>query len=271
MHTVLSNKKRIDENKIKNILRNLLYFFQNRLIGYVSDIILVNENFFRNILLKDYNVNKKKIKIIPQGVINNINIIPKSKAKKELKLKGNVYLMIGNLTQDVGADIIIRQAGKIGKTIVFVTNPKGVNVRNKNKTKAYINLNKEIVRKNKFEKFVRFDIREISNDLWWKYLSAADLILQAYRGGIRSGVFSDAMASKTPVIASNIPFFREMSKKYKSIKIAKTDNDYFIVIKEAMKTKNYKKMVKECERYLEENKWPIVAEKYKKLYLSLVK
>ncbi|PIO08346.1 hypothetical protein COU59_01835 [Candidatus Pacearchaeota archaeon CG10_big_fil_rev_8_21_14_0_10_34_12] len=270
MHTVLSNRVTMDKSILKSIFRKLLYFFQNRMINAVSDKVLVNEQFYKDILLKEYKFKKSKIDIFPQGVIHDAKIISKSKAKKELGLKGNVYLMIGNLTEDVGADIIINQADKIGKTILFATNPKGVNVRSKEKTKNYINLNKEIVRKNNFEKFVRFDLREIPDNLWWKYFSAADLILQAYRGGIRSGVFSDAMASKTPVIASNISFFREMAKKYGSLKIAENENDYSKIIKEAMKKENYKKMVKECKKYLKDNKWSVIAEKYKKLYLSLI-
>ena len=147
---------------------------------------------------------------------------------------------------------IIRQADKIGKTILFVTNPRGVNTRNKKRIQEYIKFNKKIVKKNNSEKFVRFDLKEIPYDLWWKYFSAADLVLQAYRGGIRSGVFSDAMASKTPVIASDIPFFREMAKKYGSLKIAKSEDDYPKLIERALKPKHYRKMVKECERYIKE-------------------
>ncbi|MFH1325750.1 MAG: glycosyltransferase [archaeon] len=270
MHTVLSNKKRVDKKAIKSIFRKMLYFFQNRMINWVSDMVLVNEEFYKNILIEEYNFNDSRIKVVPQGLIYDVNLLPKSRAKKELKFTGNVYLMMGNLTEDVGADIIISQADKIGKTIVFATNPKGVNVRNKEKTRNYISLNKEIVKEKGFEKFVRFDLKEIPDVLWWKYFSAADLIIQAYRGGVRSGVFSDAMSSKTPVVASNIPFFKEMARKYGSLRIAENKDDFPRVIKESMKKDNYKKMVRECERYLRENNWPVVAGKYKELYISLI-
>ena len=268
MHTILSQKEKIDENFLKSFLRKILYISQNKLINSVSNLVIVNEQFFKDILIKEYNFSEDKVKIIPQGVKDDLKLTNKHKAKKELGLSGNVYIMIGNLTYDVGADIILNQAEDIGKTILFVTNPKGVNIRNRKKTREYVNFNKEIVKKNNFEKFVRFDLREIPNDLWWRYFSAADLVLQAYRGGIRSGVFSDAMASKTPVIASNIPFFREMAKKYGSLKIAENERDYPRIIKEAMKPKNYQKMVKECERYLKENGWSTITKRYKKIYSS---
>ena len=271
MHTVLSPKEKFNENFLKSFLRKILYLYQNSLINLTSDLVVVNEQFFKDILIKEYNFSGDKVKIIPQGVREDLKLTNKNKAKKELNLSGNVYLMIGNLTSDVGADIILKQADKIGKTILFATNPKGVNIRNRKKTREYVNFNKEIAKKNNFEKFVRFDLKEIPDILWWKYFSAADLVLQAYRGGIRSGVFSDAMASKTPVIASNIPFFREMAKKYGSLRIAENEKNYPKIIKESMKPKIHNKMKKECERYLKENSLSVVAEKYKKLYFSLIK
>ena len=269
MHTVLPKKERIKESSIKSFLRKNFYVLQNWFIKKTSDLVIVNEDFLKKILIEDYNFEHEKITVIPQPLIEKPLLISKFKAKKELGITGKMFLIIGNLTEDVGADIIIRKAGKIGKTIIFATNPRGVNVRSRTKTQNYINFNKEIVRKNKFEKFVRFDLKEIPNDLWWKYFSAADIILQAYRGGIRSGIFSDAMAAEVPVIASNIPFFREMAKKYRSLKIAKKGEDYPILIKEAIKPKEYQRMKKECKRYKKENSLSIISQKYKKIYFNL--
>ena len=79
------------------------------------------------------------------------------------------------------------------------------------------------------------------------------------------------MVSKKPVIASNVPFFEEMAKKYGSLKIAENERDYSNKIKEAMGVKNYKKMVDECSRYLKENNWSVIVEKYKEIYSSLDK
>ncbi len=271
MHTAFSKREKFNESRLKSFLRKLLYISQNKSISLIADLILVNEDFYKKILSEDYNINPKRIKVIPQPLVNKPLLISKAKAKKDLGLKGYVYLIIGNLTEDVGADIIIRQADKIGKTIVFATNPKGVNVRSKIKTEEYINLNKKIVEDNKFEEFVRFDLKDIPNDLWWKYFSAADLILQAYRGGVRSGVFSDAMAARIPVIASNIPFFREMAKKYGSLKIAEKNEEYPLLIKKALKPSEYNKMKKECERYSRENGISNISEQYKKLYKALIR
>lgn len=264
-----SLKQKFPGSFLKTFLRKILYIFQNRLINYVSDGIVVHEDFFKDILINEYNYPANKISVIPQGMRDDTTLIDKNKAKKELNLSGPVYLTIGNLTTDSGADLIIKRADKIGKTIVFATNPHAANTGNRKKVEAFINLTKQIVMQNNFEEYVRFDLREIPNELWWKYFSAADLILQAYRGGIRSGVFSDAMISKTPVIASNAPFFRDMAGKYGSLKIAENEADYPRLIKEATIPENYKKMVRECERYLKENSWSNIIRKYNEVYSSL--
>lgn len=270
MHTVLPKNEKFQESRLKHILRKILYVSQNSLIRHLCDLIHVNENFFREVLVRDYRFNPDKIAIIPQGVIESIKIPDKEKSRKELALSGKVYLIIGNLTVDSGADRVISQADKIGKTILFVTNPRGANTSNWKKVSDFIALNKEIVKRNGFQKYVRFDLRELPVDLWWKYLSACDLILQDYRGGLRSGVFSEAMAAKKPVIASNISFFREMAKNYGSLIVAGEHEDFPLAIKEAMKPVKYKQMQEECERYIRENSYSQISKKYKKLYSSLL-
>jgi len=271
MHTVLSQSEKYKHGKIKTLLRKVLYFFQNRVINYTSDKIIVHANFFREILTKEYGVNPRKIEIFPQAIIEDVKITPKAKAKKKFKLTGNVYLFMGSMVPDHGHDIIIKQADKIGKTILVVANPSSVNDRNKQRIVGYLEENQEYVKKNNLSKFVRFDIFDITdkNPLWWEYFSAADLVLLPYRGGIGSGIFAHAMAVKKPVIASNIKFFNEISKNFGCVKIAKNDNDYPKVIQEAMEPKNYKEMVEECERYLREFGLTPISKKYKKVYESL--
>ena len=271
MHTALSLNEKFRGNKLKTFLRKILYITQNRWINWTSDKIIVHAEMFKNILNKGYSVPKNKIEVIPHGIIEDIKTISKQKARKELKLSGNVYLLIGTMTPDHGYDIIVRQADKIGKTILVVTNPSKVNDRNESRIKNFLASLKNIVKDNKFEKFVRLDLKDIPYKLWWKYFSASDLIILPYRGGIGSGLFADAMAMKKPVVASNVPYFRGFAKNYGSLRIAETDKDLPQTIKDSMKSENYKRMVQECERFFRENNLTEVSKKYKRLYNYLTK
>jgi len=271
MHTVLSQSQQFEGSKIKTFLRKFLYNRQNRHIDGTTKLIVVHAQFFKDILVMEYGVPEEKIKVIPHGIIENIKnekTINKEQAKKELGLSGPVYLMIGTLIPDHGADIILKQADKIGKTILVVTNPLGGNDRNKEKIQNYIWFCKSIIKAKGFEKYVRLDFKEIGYGLWWKYFVASDLILLPYKGGIGSGIFADALAVGKPVIASNIKYFREIYNKYDCINLARDDKDFPRVIKYAMMPENYKKMLLGCRRYFDENNLTVVAKKYKAIYNS---
>jgi glycosyltransferase involved in cell wall biosynthesis len=269
MHTVLSQNEKFNGRKLKTFLRKILYNFQNRIINLFSNKIIVHADFFKEILKEEYGVRSKKILVLYQSIPEGIPIINKERAKKELNLSGPIYLVIGSLVPDHGADRIIHQAKNLGKTVLIVSNPKAANYRNDARITDWLKLNKEIVKKNNFEKYVRFDIRDLSNKLWWKYFSAADIVFLPYRGGIGSGIFSDSIAARKPIIGSNIKYFREFSKKWGFIKLAHKEKDFSLITKQLMKKENYLKAVQECERYAKEYGTTALAKKYLKLYNSI--
>ena len=270
MHTVLSQDEKFSSGKLKTLLRKVLYKIQNRWISFTSAKIIVHAESFKNILIDEYDIPKNKIKVLPHSIIEDIKTISKTQARKELNLSGNVHLLIGTMIPDHGHDVIVRQADKIGKTTLVVTNPSAVNDRNESKIKNFLKLNQDLVKDRHFEKFVRFDLGFVPYETWWKYFTAADLILLPYRGGIGSGIFADAMALKKPVIASG-KYFTEFAKNYGCLKLVSRDKDFAKVIKESLKPKNYKKMLNECERFFNENGLTQISKKYKKLYASLLK
>jgi len=270
MHSVLSQREKFIGSRIKTIFRKIFYKIQNWYIKKIFNKIIIHSESFKEILINEYGFKEEKIKVFPHAIIENIKTLSKTKSRKELKISGKVYLLIGTMNIDHGHHVIIRQADKIGKTILVATNPSVINYRNIKKIKDNLKFNQEIVKKNNFEKFVRFDIGEIPYDKWWKYFSAADLVLLPYIAGTGSGIFSDAMAMKKPVIVSNIPYFKEFAKEYGCLKIVDNPHNFPSTIKEALKPKNYKKMIRECERYLKENGLTPISKKYTLFYKSLV-
>ena len=269
MHTIHPLKAKFKGNPLKNFLRKYLYFFQNRLINWTSDSVIVTMKSHKKILVNEYGFKSDKIEIFTSGGPTNFKITQKQKAKKELKLSGPVYLIIGNLVPDHGIDKILKQANKIKGTILIVGNPNPINDRNRKRIEEYLKSLKDYVKENNI-KNVRFDILDITDEhpLWWKYFSASDIVLQPYRKGIGSGIFLHAMATRTPVVSSDTEFFREIYKKFDCLEIV--GENYGKVINEVMKSKNYKKMVKGCEKYLKENNWDKIGKRYKELYESLI-
>jgi len=271
MSTVLSQKEVFKGSFLKNFLRKYLYFFQNRLINWTSDSVIVTMKSHKDILVKEYGFNPDKIEIFTSGGPTNFKITPKQKAKEELKLKGNVYLIIGNLVPDHGAQTILEQAKKIKGTILIVGNPNPINDRNKERIQNYLKSLKDYVKENNI-KNVRFDIFDITdeNPLWYKYFSASDIVLQAYRQGIGSGIFLHSIATKTPVVSSDTEFFREIKEKFDCLELVKEEKDYPKIIENVMKPENYNKKVEGCKKYLKENSWDKISKKYKELYEDLL-
>jgi len=270
MSTVLSQKEKFKGSFLKNFLRKYLYFFQNRLINWTSDSVIVTMKSHKDILVNEYGFDQDKIKIFTSGGPTEFKVTEKEKAKKELKLSGDVYLIIGNLVPDHGIHLILKQAKKIKGTILIVGNLSPINDRNEQRIQDYLKYLKNYVKENNI-KNVRFDILNITdeNPLWYKYFSASDIVLQAYRKNIGSGIFLHCVATKTPIVANDTEFFREIKKKFDCLNLVK-DGDYAKVIKKVMKPNNYKKMIKGCENYLKENSWDKLGKRYKELYEFLM-
>ena len=265
MHTILSQNEKFKSGKIKTFLRKILYKIQNRFIDWTCDKIIVHSKVFKNILVEEYFIPKEKIEVIHHPIIENIKTLSKQKARKELNIKENekVYLLIGTMIPDHGQDKIIRQADKIKGKILVATNPSTINYKNIEKIKSYLELNKKLARNSKN---VRFDLGEISNEKWWKYFSACDLVLLPYQGGIGSGIFADAMVMKKPVVSSTNNYFWDIATDYSCVM---TSKNYPCAIELAMEEENYEKMVKECERYVKENGITPISKRYKDFYSNL--
>lgn len=275
MHSIVSkNDKLMSKNKIVNFIRkHILYPIQNKIIALVSNRIISHAQFLKDILVKEYGILEDKIVVMQYGILEDVFRIDKVEAKKKLKLKGSVYLIIGNFVPAHGADVVIKQAKGIGPTILIVANPAPVNDGNKKRVVSFLEQVQNYVKENNLGEYVRFDIGNItdSHPNWWIYFNAADLVVLAYRGSVPgSGIFAHAMATRTPVITSDVPFFKEIWKIFKCVGIAEGDN-FARAIKEAMKPKNLEFMRSEADRYAKKFSLSNTGKRYKELYESLLK
>jgi len=260
MHNVLSQKEKFSSGILKTFLRKKLYIYQNSAIRKSSNKVIVHAKFFKDILVKEYKFPEEKVIVLPQGIREDIKLMDKEKAKKELNLKGNIYLVIGSLIPDHGADVIIKQADKIKGTILVVANSKAINDRNDSRIKDWLNYNRNLV-KERGLKNVRFDIKDLPYELWWKYFAAADVVLLPYKGGIGSGIFADCIATNKPMVGSDIKYFNEFARDWNFIKIARKEEDYPKMIEEIMKKENF-----QFEEYKKEYGLTNLANKYKEIY-----
>jgi len=240
MHTVIS-----PEDERIGVIRALFYAIVNCIINITKTKVIVHSQAFKDILTLEYSFKEKNIIMIRHGV-KEVPKFDKEQIKKELGLKGNVILLIGTFHRDHQPHVIINQADKIDGEVFIVWNSnKG------NKVLRYFNECYEYAYMNNFNDLIgSIDLAEEHQDWWWQFYYAADVIALPYIDGIGSGIFQDAMATRTPVVCSSTEYFREMLRGQTCGEIAVNDYDFPRAIDLAIK--NQTKLREGCDKYAEE-------------------
>ena len=259
MHNVLPRKSGY------GMLRRSFYAFSNAIINLCCESIIVHSQVFKDILVNDYDFDERNVFVIRHGV-KEVPKFNKSEIKKKLKLKGNVYMIIGNFHRNHQPHIIMEQSKKIGgKNILIVWNSSAVNDRNKERLISYFHECREIASKqNTLHEITEIDLSYEHPEMWWEFFYACDLVLLPYINGIGSGIFNDAMATGTPVVCSNTNYFREMSKKHYCMESAESNELFDKAIKKAMK--NITKLKKGCKEYAKEYSIKRIADRHRRVY-----
>jgi glycosyltransferase involved in cell wall biosynthesis len=247
------------------IRKNFFYPFINKIIAKKADALIFHTDFLSKRIFEYANIKKDKIFVIPHGVRDDAPVHEKEYAQKQLGLKSPLYLLIGNIAEQKGFDIIVKNAKKIKGNICIFGKILGL------KNEKYLETIQDYIKKNNLGNKVKIDttVDKDGGDYrkWWLYLSAADLILLPYRMMTSSGVFISAMQVKKPVITCDSPYFREIKSNYNCIKIAKKEKDYPQLIEESMG--ELKKMEFEASRFAKDNSFKKSSKKYNQLYQEL--
>lgn len=174
-----------------------------------ADNIIVHEELFKEILIKDYGAQSKIFNVIPHGV-EIFSIIEKTDACHLLKLdpKKNVVLFMGYLTGYKGLDLLIEGFSEYLKSDgnAFLIIGAGKHPKLKNNT-IYLNEYTRLVKKaravipKESYRWVGFiDEADIST-----YYSAADISIYPYTNSISSsGPMAIAIGHGKPFLASDV-------------------------------------------------------------------
>lgn len=172
-----------------------------KLICWSSDKIVVHEIYFKNILATEYGIDRKKITVIPHGIEERSDLIPKERAKQILRVEDKkTLLFFGYITGYKGIETLIEAFRYLDdkEYVLFIAGGEHPRLRNDIKYRDYIKKLEE--RAKKVSKNIIFTgfVPEEKVSL---YFSAADLVVLPY---------TIAMSSSGPMsfaIAYNKPFF----------------------------------------------------------------
>lgn len=232
----------------------------------LCDKLIVSTEENRNRLVSFCPEIENKVNVIPNGnYCNHAKIIKKRDAREYLKIADDkvVLLFYGQLKKVKGLRILLEALGKMSmrESIILVVagTEQGDSVKNYKQIIKRYNLDKMLIVNNKY-----IDFEEEKY-----YFSAADIVVLPYTNVYQSGVVQLAFAYSRPVIASDIPGFRDIVHEGDNGYLFETEKPDSLakVIERAIKEEKINEM---GERGLitvkEDFSWDRVAEQYYNIY-----
>lgn len=238
-------------------------FTLTRVIANVADVLVVHEEFFKQVLFNEYGVDANKVWVIPHGVEEPSSIINSDRAKEILGVSGKrVLLFFGYITGYKGIELLIDTFDFLKNDesyVLFIAGGEHPRLKGKRKYQEYLRRLKERAAKVSdriiFTGFVPEDMIPV-------YFSAADLVIFPYKSVFSSsGPISLAMQYKKPLLIS------KHLRRIIRIKDAWFDgNDLSYKIELFFNSKEFQRRTKPDNDFLFTHRWENVAEKTFMLY-----
>lgn len=243
-------------------------FILTKIISIFPIKIIVHELYFKDILNTQYNINPKKIEVIPHGV-ENVKLLRKDNAKQDLGLKNKKILMyFGYITGYKGIEFLIESFKYIKNKDFILIIAGGEHPRLKNKLgyQKYIKDLKDSAIYSERIIFTGF----VPEDKISLYFSATDLVVLPYTTFISSsGPMNLTIAYEKPFLVSDV--FRDIAAIHEMVferdpkalaaKIEKIFDD------ERMR----QKFLKHVRILKKQHGWAEIIKKYLEVYMSVLK
>ncbi|MDH5770613.1 MAG: glycosyltransferase family 4 protein [Candidatus Bathyarchaeota archaeon] len=246
-------------------------------IAYHSASIVIITRTARQ-LLKNYNIKREKINIIPHGC-PDVPFVTSEKPKTSLGLKGRIVLStFGLINRGKGIQYAIRALSSLVKKeprilylIIGETHPEVRRIEGERYRKRLMRLVDEL----KLGKHVRFHNRFLSKRELIRYLQATDIYITPYvdRNQISSGTLVYALGTGKAIISTPYLHAEETLADGRGL-ICKFRNPTSIAecINRLLGDPELRlSLERKAYAYSRNFTWPKVAEKYAKLFNRLLK
>jgi len=239
----------------------------NRLICDVSDLIIVHNSESKELIVKNYKVNKSKLKVIPMGCVEKPQFLNKDECKEKLGLSGKTVLTIpGFISKNHGHDLIVSILPRLDKNVHLLI---AGGARTK-ETAAYYKDLREMARRYRcIERITFVDDFPITATI----LNATDIAILSYRYATESLTLRLLAAYKVPTITSDLIAFKEIKKEYDCIELFRSDDKEALLARILFLLSDERRqglLQKHCQKLWNDNKWSSIAAKHKETYLEVL-
>jgi glycosyltransferase involved in cell wall biosynthesis len=260
------------------IKRAILIIF-TKLIGWLTDYIIVHNNLMKLYLVLEYNFAYDKIWVIPHGIDEPKFKLDKNKAKVLMRLNDSkVILFYGFIIPGKGVENLLKAMPIILREIKNVTLiiASGYHPRLSIENPGYLGTIQRVISQTNLNDVVIFENKFISEEILSSYISASDVIVFPYDEDAiigASGALASCALSKRPVIVTNIPRFNQDIKNNFNGILVDPKNEEQLAEMIILLLKN-----EELSNFLSENlyvsnvgrKWSQVAERHFTVYKDIV-
>ena len=262
LHTVLTKPSDEEKQSIQDVFK-----YSDRVVAMVPAA--------RDLLRDSYEVNTRKLVIIPHGV-PNIRRIPMDEAKEAFGLRGRtVMATFGLISRSKGIeyaiDAVAQLAPKYPDLLYLVLGQTHPVVR-RHQGEEYRNFLQDRVRQLGIEKNVVFDNRYLSLDEIISYLNATDIFVTPYLNPdqIVSGVLSYALGCGKAIVSTKYLYARSVLEGRGVLADFESGDSLAEGIGQLLADPEYRSEIEEESfRYGRRTTWHNVAIDYLNLYHQL--
>ena len=264
LHTILSNFG----STARTVLEGIAY--------HSPSIVVMTRTALQ--LLKNYNIKRKKINVIPHGC-PDVPFVTSERAKTSLGLRGRIVLCtFGLINRGKGIQYAIRALSSLVKKeprilylVIGETHPEVRKIEGERYRKRLMRLVDEL----KLGKHVRFYNRFLSKRELIRYLQATDIYITPYvdRNQISSGTLAYALGTGKAIISTPYLHAEEALADGRGL-ICKFRNPTSIAecINRLLEDPELRlSLERKAYAYSRNFTWPKIAEKYVKLFDHLLK
>jgi len=180
-----------------------------KLIRRLATRYVVHSNADRELISKNYGIEKEKIEVIPHGIYDHYKKIERTIAKTTVGIKEDfAILFFGLLRPYKGVRYLIKAFESLPEDVIKKSRLLIVGETWEDKE------SKELVKESKYSNKINVVDRYVGDDEVSLYFSASDVLVIPYTRASQSGVAHIGMAFGMPIIASEVGGLKESLGKY---------------------------------------------------------
>ena len=258
------------EKKFFVPLMKIFFYLLFKIIGWFSDKIIVHSQGLKNILVKDYGLNGKKITVILEGIPDEIKLIKKEKVTKQIveQIQDRQFMLYyGYLHKRKKVGLLFEALQLINKKHPQILLVIAGGTLQKDYEEE---LKKMVLRLNLAKKVVFLGFVE-ENDLNWLINQSLFVLLPASYSIAASGPLAQIIAHHKPFIASRMGVFEEEIKD--GVEGLLADNsvaEWALKSNQLIEDKELvKRMTFNLKKKHQQRTWSIIAKQTYNLYQTL--